>query len=157
MAGKMLVVDRREVVAEEEEKKLNEVAEESKLEVFGAHSVFPFDLFPDKITIDINKVTLVHRFILSRQVFPMLIEDINTARDFRGVFFSSLSIEISGYEQNPPPMKFLKHSDAATARRFILALLECKRSGVDLSKLSRKKIISKLEEVGKVLAEREAV
>jgi len=134
---------------------LEKLEKVTRKEIFVANCVFPFDFFPDKIIIDLNTVTVIKRYLLSRYVFPLHIEDIKTVRDNWGPFFASLEIEASGFKKNPPKLKFLQHKDATRARMYINALMDLNRQGIDIEKLSKDEIIKKLEEISKLQAERE--
>jgi hypothetical protein len=140
--------------SKKEEKKLEKLAEKiNKDNLLKIKSVFPFDLTPDTVSISRDKVTVNKRDFFSRQDFPILVEDINTARDNVGLLFASLEIEVTGYEENPPKIKYLLPNDAEKARHYIMALKRAKEEKIDLSKINKKKITKLLDQIGKVIAE----
>lgn len=67
--------------------KLDRLAEKSGEVLFETRSVFPFDLFPDSVIVDINKVTIMKRDLLTQAVFPIIVKNINGARVYRSIFF----------------------------------------------------------------------
>ena len=67
------------------------------------------------------------------------------------VFFSTLRVEIAGYETNPPDLTMLWPEDANRIKRYVLALLEAKKRRIDLTVLDKKSLQNKLEELGKAL------
>ena len=128
---------------------LSLLAEKSKHVLFEAKTVFPFELFPDKITICLNRVTITYSSPFFKDERPMPIEFLNTAHVTRGLFFASLSIETFGVEK-PPPIHHLRIDEARTARRYILALVECKKNNIDFSKYGLAEIKNYLQTIGKV-------
>src|SRR5687767_8473081 len=91
-------VDNVSAPAKEEIKKLDVLTTETESVIYQVASVFPFQLFPDKIIVDKNKVTIVRKQLLYKRIFPILLEDIRTVKVTRGPFFASIEFEVSGYE-----------------------------------------------------------
>lgn len=117
--------------------------------LFRARTVFPFDLFPDEIVIDENKVDLVYGvFFWSRQVVSVSINDLNGAISMTNIFFGSLELEVRGYDRNPIPIKYLWNKDANRARRIVNGLVACVKQGVDTSNLNLKSAKDKIEDIG---------
>jgi len=131
------------------EDKLDLLVEKSRKVVFEVKTFFPFDLFPDEITICLNRVTITYRGFFGKSEYPIPLENINGARIYRSIFLASLSLETFGYEK-PPVVDRLRINEARLARRYILGLVECKKNGVDLSTYPIEKIRDKLKEIGKV-------
>lgn len=133
--------------------KLDNLVKKTNRRILSIQSVFPFDFFPDTVHIDENKVDVIHRtFFWEKQMFPILIKNINGANITTNPFFATLSIEVTGYEKNPRPIRFLKRNDAVRARRIILGLVACAkegRKGIDLSKIPLTELREKVEEIGK--------
>ncbi len=140
--------------AKKETKKLEQLAEDSNDALFEVSSVFPFELFPDKIIIDSKRVTVVKKDLFSKSVFPILIEDIKTVNVFRGLIFASIEFEIRGYETNPLPVRFLWPYDATQAKQYILGLMTALRENIDVNKVPRNIIKDKVQQIG---SEREEV
>lgn len=129
--------------------KLGVLADLSHEILFEAKSVYPYELFPDKITICLNRITITYKKLLSVDERPIPIEYLNTAHVTKGVFFASLSIETFGVEK-PNPIHHLRIDDARTARRYILALVECKKNGINFGDYNIKEIKERLQDIGKV-------
>jgi hypothetical protein len=87
-------------------------------------------LWPDKITICLNRITITYNTPFYKDERPIPIEFLNTAHVTRGMFLATLSIETFGVEK-PNPIRHLKVHDARVARRYILALVECKKNQID--------------------------
>ena len=50
----------------------------------------------------------------------------------------------------PAPIKYLKVSEARLARRYILALIECRKANIDLSNLNPDEVREQLKTIGTV-------
>ncbi len=131
-----------------EVKKLDALSHGTESIIYEVSSVFPFQLFPDKLIIDKNKVTVVRKGLLMKRIFPILMEDIQTVKVNRGPIFASLELEVRGFEQNPNPTVFLWPEHATKAEKYILGLIKSKREGVDLTKLTVKDIKNRIEQIG---------
>ena len=129
--------------------KLSILADLSHEILFEAKSVYPYELWPDKITICLNRITITYKKPFSVDERPIPIEYLNAAHVTQGMFFASLSIETFGVEK-PNPIHHLKIDDATTARRYILALIECKKNGINFGDYGIKEIREKLLEIGQV-------
>jgi len=132
----------------EAKSKLNRLVKQSETEIFSVKAVFPFDLFPDQIIIEVNKVTFVHKYLLSKNSFTALIENILTVDIARGPVFASVMIEIKGFDQGSQVIKFLWPKDAQKVKTLIMGLVDAKRTKIDLSVLTTKEIRERLERIG---------
>ncbi len=133
----------------DKDNELDLLVEKSRKIIFETKSVFPFELFPDKITICPNRVTITRNSLFSKFEYPIQIENITGARIYRTVFFATLYIDTFGIAA-PDPIRFLKIDDARIARRYLLALIECKKANIDLSKYEIDELREKLKKIGKV-------
>lgn len=107
----------------------------------GAHqikkirSVFPFDLTPNTVTVDKNKVDLTYYRIPSyKKILTLFFEDIRTVKVVEGIFFATLRFEVKGLDQNPEPIHYLKKSDANEIRNLILGICTTKKTQTSLQK-----------------------
>jgi hypothetical protein len=69
-----------------------------------------------------------------------------------GLFFSTLNIEVIGFEENPEPVKYLLNEDARKIKRIITGLIACAREGIDTSEINYSELIRKTEEIGRLRA-----
>ena len=140
--------DQKDTTKNKEIEKLDVLVEESNKILYEVSSVFPFQLFPDKIIVDSNKVTIIHKWLFSKYTFPILIEDLQTVKLSRGLIFASLSFEIRRFEENPGPVSHLWPEKAAKAEKIILGLLSAKRGGLNVTKIPSKEFKKKIEKIG---------
>jgi len=129
---------------------LDNLVELSKQIIFEARSIFPFDLFPNIITICLDKIIINYKDLFGRDQYALLLENVVGARVTYSLFFASLHIETFGIKDSPTPISYLKSLDARLARRYILALIECKKANIDLTGYSIEDIRDKLKKLGKV-------
>lgn len=143
---------RKRTVKETEEKeeidKLEDLVRGSGEVIYEISSAFPFQLFPDKIIIDKNKVNIVRKDLFFKRVFPIFHKDIMTVKVNRGILFATMEFEIKGYETNPGPVTFLWPYEATRAKQYILGLMDAKKEKVDLTKVSAEKVKKKFREIG---------
>lgn len=134
---------------EKEANKFRDVVKASRRILFQTKNVFPFDIFPDKLIIDENKIDIVFgTFIFSEEVFSIPYNRLSGATSSIGLFFGSISMEIQGYEENPPMLKWLWRQDSIKARRLINGLVTAHRQGIDLTKLDLTQAMDLVEEIG---------
>lgn len=117
-------------------------------------SLFPFDLFPDEISVSLNKVDITIRqfFSFNNYYYSFPIEDINQIFVSSSIFFAALEI-VHKEGTAPVKIKFLEKDKALKTARLIRGLMTAKKQGVDpvlLANLNKKILIKKLEELGKL-------
>ena len=135
---------------EENEEKFEELALRANLVIFEASSKnLLFSSYSNKITICPNRVTISKRGFFTRDEYPMPIENITNARVYTHFFSASLIIETFGIPK-PEPIRNMKIDDARLVRRYILALIECKKANLDISDFGLDEIREKLKEIGMV-------
>jgi hypothetical protein len=134
---------------------LDNIAERSGYVIFEAKSKRFLDFTPNKITICPNRITIVYNNFFGKDEYPLPIENVIGARINRGFASSSLIIETFGYEK-PEPFSHMSTRDARLARRYILALVECKKSDINLLDYGIEELRKKLSEIGTVRYDSEA-
>ncbi len=140
--------------ANEVAEKLGELVSKTNNIIYEISSVFPFQLFPDRIIVDENKVTIARKDLFFKRVFPLMYEDILTVRVNRGLIFAAMEFEIKRARLNPRPITYLWPKEAANAKKYIMGIIEAKKQKIDVSKLTAGQIRETLEEIGQ--AEEEA-
>jgi hypothetical protein len=112
-------------------------------------TMFPFDLFPNTLIIDHNKVDIIYRnFFRISHTVSIHIAHINYVAVDSAFFLSTLRIDVKGMEQDPPPLIFLKTREAHLAKNLIFGLISVHADHIDLSHLPRHEVIHKLVEIG---------
>ena len=141
------IMNALEIDNKEEVKKL---AKDTNRTVAKASSVFPFQLFPDTVTVDQNKIDIIHKqFFWSKQVFTIFLEDLTNVAVSTGPFFATLKFEVRGFEENPEPVTFLWNDDAINLHRNIVGLAATRRKEIDISAVPKTIIEKHIPNIGK--------
>ncbi len=150
--------DEKEIKAKEEtvaqksskEKEIDNLIKRANLIVFETTSKMPvIGPFKNKLTICPNRITLTYNSLLSKDEYPMPIENVTGARVYRDFLFGTLHIDTFGIPK-PDPLKYLSVYDARLARRYILALIECKKANIELPCEDVISLRDKLKSIGMV-------
>ncbi|MBU0570143.1 hypothetical protein KKB40_05210 [Patescibacteria group bacterium] len=129
---------------------LDNLIKRAGLVVFETAPVLPlFRRIKDKITICPNRITISYNKFLSSYEYPMPIESVTGARVHRDFLFGTLYIDTFGIEK-PDPFRYLRINEARLARRYILALIECKKAKIDLPVDDIYQLRNKLKNIGTV-------
>lgn len=132
--------------------KLEKVVEKGNDVLFRATSLFPFELFPDEVIIEKNKVDFTfNEFFMTAKYVSTPIATINHAAAVTTPFFGSLSLEIEGDNENPKTVCHLSIPDAMRAAHIINGLIICNKERVDLTNINNTVVRAKVEEIGKTL------
>ncbi len=109
---------------------------------------FPFDLFPDTINVEEERVTVITRkFFSSSQVHSVDIKDISNIFINTAPFFAQLVIVSKTFTENEIRIKNLKKEEAVLARRIIEGLRIFESKQIDTSNYTKEELITKLEEL----------
>ncbi len=128
---------------------LDRTARASRRILFKTRTIFPFDLFPDELIIDENKIDIISGlFFFSKDVFSIPIGNISGVNSSFDLFFGQLRIEAWGLNKNPLPIRFLTKKDAQKARRIISGLILTTKNEIDLKSVPLAKAQMRLEQIG---------
>lgn len=131
------------------EQELEKTVKGSQRILFKAKTLFPFDLFPDELIIDENKIDIVSGiFFFSKDIFSIPIDNISGVDSSYDLFFGQLRIEAWGLNKNPSPIRFLSKHDAEKARSIINGLVMANKNDIDLKSIPLSKTKIQLEEIG---------
>jgi hypothetical protein len=132
--------------------RFNKLVEKSQRVLIELSSVFPFDLFPDTITIDESKLNIIIRvFFFSETVHSIPIKSLKDISVETSIFFGTLKVIPDGYPGQPIIVKFLKKDEAIKARRIIQGLTVASREGIDITQIPNQELKNKIEDLGKTL------
>jgi len=129
--------------------KLDRLHKKATSVLFSCTTVFPFDLFPNTVIIDHNKIDIIYRqFFSVQQTVSIAISHINYILVESSFFFSTVKIETKGLVQNPAPLYYLLNKDALFIQRLLFGLISAEKNDIDISHMPRTEIIDKLIEIG---------
>ncbi|HEX7042812.1 MAG TPA: hypothetical protein VF189_06175 [Patescibacteria group bacterium] len=130
----------------------SELKHKSSCILFKARSAFPFDIFPNDIIVDSEKVNVILRlFFGSQQIHSIPIKNISDLSVEHSIFFATLHI-LPGrvFENQVVSIDKLKRSDAIKARNIIQGLVIADRENVEIENLIHTENgIDELESLGK--------
>ena len=127
------------------------VMNDSNTVLFTAKTVFPLDLFPDSISIDLARVNVITRnFFWSARIHSIDVVDISDVAVDTGPFFSQLILVAkSGIDRNLV-IKNLWTNTAVKLRRIIHGLILMNTEGVNIRTLDNTDLLKKIEEIGSI-------
>lgn len=134
-----------------DEEKLAELIKQTTRVLFSATNIFPFDLFPDSIVINVDRISVINRqFFGSEQVYTILVKDLADTAIETIPFFATLVIIDDRYKDKPVKVRFLSRQDAIKARRILQGLILGREQKIDFSKLKDPNLAKKIEALGKI-------
>ena len=124
-------------------KKLEKVAKMSGEVLLRVSAVFPFDLFPDEIVVDKNKISVIHRmFFSSEEIRSIPIDGIADVIVDSGPLFAAVRIVNTRFTHEPLVVQYLKKEDARKVQEVIQGLVLAQQKEIDLSRINRRELIS---------------
>ncbi|OGY11205.1 MAG: hypothetical protein A3H88_00335 [Candidatus Blackburnbacteria bacterium RIFCSPLOWO2_02_FULL_44_9] len=135
----------------DQEANFADLASSSHRIIYKTRSIFPFDLFPDELTIDENKINCIHHyFFRSEEVHSALIEDVTDVVVTTNILTASLTITNSANQRFPIQLTIhnLPPHEALRARRVVQGLIAAKRVGIDLTSYAPKNLEVLAEKLG---------
>jgi hypothetical protein len=134
----------------QQREKFEQLVDQSGKIILNVKTVWPFDLFPNEITIDLNKVNIYFKeFFWSGQLRSVPIEKISSVFAETGLFFGTLKITSEDFIENAVDIKYLWREDAIHARRIIQGLMSVAKQRIDLTKISTHELPEKIAEIGR--------
>ena len=146
-----------------EKDRLYDAAMKSHDVLFKADTVFPFILFPDTITLDREKLTIIHRpFFMMAKITAVRVKDILNAEVDTGPFFGSLRIVTRYYSdtsqfagsdptesnRKPASINFLWRHDAMKIHSMLQGYIIASQKGIDCADISKDELIMLLQDLG---------
>ncbi len=147
-----------------ERDKLYDAAIKAHDVLFKADTVFPFILFPDTVTLDREKLTIIHRpFFRMAKITAIRIKDILNAEVDIGPFFGSLRVVTRYYsgpdsqfagsdssEKNrkPATINFLWRHDAMKLHSMLQGYIIATQKEIDCSEVPKEELVTLLHDLG---------
>lgn len=135
---------------DQEAPELHDLSRDASVVLYAISSVFPLDLFPDKIVIRLNHIDIIHGiFFWSGSNDRIQIIDIREVNIQYNPFFATLVLTPAGEPSSPLQIKYLWKGQAIRAKRILVGMLEAHRQQVDFSKYSKADILTYVEKIGR--------
>ena len=123
--------------------------ERAQTVIFDASSIFPLDIVPDRLIIDLSKIVIMYREPLGQETeHTILLSEVRDVDIEVNYFIGTLRILVSGPGVMWTSITNLHKRDAVTAKHLIEGLLISKAEQYDLSMLSISDLIARLALVG---------
>lgn len=133
-----------------DQQKLTELAVVDNATLITITSIFPFDLFPNTISVDRTKVNIQdYYFFFSHRTQSILIKDLITVVIQDSIFFSSIQIVDRFFSQDPIVINHLPKNKAHQLKQIVEGLLVAHREQIDVSRISDRELVSKVQQIGK--------
>jgi hypothetical protein len=124
--------------------KLHELTDHEEFVLLQAKTFFPFDLFPDTLIIDTNKVAVTEkRFFATEHLTVINHKDIADVEVETSLFLANLIItympKVEGFlapEQKKIKVKLLPRNDAVKAQHIVKGTLIARREDIDTTRLT---------------------
>ena len=130
--------------------RLNRVVEKSQNILVKATAVFPFDFFPDSITVDRQKLTVVHRdFFTIKRTVSVQYGDIKNIQADIGPFLASLIITSEHFINNTQTIRFLLKKEALAIQQLVQGFIIAEKEHIDCSTIDDQKLITLLSQLGR--------
>ncbi len=103
---------------------INKLIQRTNRVLIKVSSVFPFDFFPNDITVDENKVNVILRqFFFSKRVHSVVLDDITDVFVETGPLFATVKFIDKNFVENEIAVGFLKKAEAFRVRRIVQGLM----------------------------------
>ncbi len=135
---------------DQELRRLTRLINKSSDILASATTVFPFDLFPNTITVDRTKITIIKRdFLWSEKVMSIRIEDILNVSTSVGPLFGSLTIasRVMSTEDHFTT-SFFWRNDAIYLKHIIQGYVIARHNKIKTSHLTRDELVHTLAKLG---------
>ncbi|MBA3757548.1 hypothetical protein H0X09_01670 [Candidatus Saccharibacteria bacterium] len=128
---------------------LVDVTEKAHEILFKGDTVFPFNLFPDTITLDREKITIAKRFFFSvAKITSVPVRDILSVEADIGPFFGSIHIASRYFVTNPSVVTFLWRKDTLRLQRLLQGYIIAHERKLDCSNIPTDELIKILDDLG---------
>lgn len=143
-----------EAILDKGSQKLYEVVLKGHEVLFSADTVFPFTLFPDTVTLDREKLTIIQRtFFRTAKSASSRIKDIQGIDLDVGPFFGSVKVSSRLFTDDHKHINFLSRSNAIKLTQLVRGYVIATQEEIDMRKVPKKDLIALLEDLGKGVAD----
>ncbi len=128
---------------------LRGIVEMSHPTLAKASAIFPFDLFPDTLTIDRQKLTVVHRsFFNIEQTVCVQLADVTNIQANVGPFFGALTISSEHFINNTQTIKYVSRRNAIMIQHLLQGMIIAHKEHIDLNQIGDKELLRLLDDLG---------
>lgn len=131
--------------------RLKNLVSRGKVYLYSTRAIFPFDFFPDEISIEPDQVNIcVKTFFFTAESRSIPIKNIADIYLSTSLLFASIKIIDNSYMENSVEVEYLRKGEAEKVRRIIQGLIIASKEDVDLSKIEPKRLVTEAERIGEM-------
>lgn len=131
---------------EEDSQTVNDLIAKSNRCIISISSLFPWDFFPNTISVEENRVTFIFRQFLASQSHSIEIKDISNVFIESSLFFATIQVVSNTYVQNDIKIGNLYKKKAQKVQKIIEGLRTLKEYNINTSNYEIGELIAKIEE-----------
>ncbi len=131
-----------------ETKKLDDLLKHSTQPLMILKSKFPFQLAPDELILDVNRVSYIKKSLFSKEVYAIEIKDITEVILTNDPFFASMMIESKILIEDKILISHLPKSQARRAQAIMHGMIACVKQGINYQETDMTEMVKKLETIG---------
>lgn len=131
---------------EKDRQKLVDLVKKSNRCIITISSLFPWDLFPNTITVEESRITFTFRQFLSSQSHSVEIKDISNVFIESSLFFSTLRVVSRTYVKNDITIRHLNRKKAQKVQQTIEGLRTFIENNINTSNYEIDELLAKIEE-----------
>lgn len=129
---------------------LRNEADKAENILIKARAIFPFDPFPDSITIDRQKLTIVrHRFLIDKETLSVQLSDIKNVQATLGPLFGSITVISQNFAKSTQSIRYLHRKDVLAIQQIIQGFIVAKEEEVDMDDIDDETLKSLLSRLGR--------
>lgn len=132
---------------QDNEEKFNNLVDGTTQFSYKIRTHAPIDLFPNELIIDINKVSVLYKTFMSRDVLSIPIKDINKVEVTNDMLSASIEI-VNGSQTTTLNLTWLKKREAREVQAIIQGLLVAAKNDIDISQFDSNEITERLKTLG---------
>jgi hypothetical protein len=112
-------------------------------------TVFPFKLFPDTVSIDRQKVSIIHRdFFRTANIISVKIGDVLNVESHVGPFLGSIRLYSKYFVDNFHEVHNLTRDDAVKLHKLLQGYMIAHEKEIDCSEIDKEQLVTLLNELG---------
>ena len=145
-AGKDKQTRNQATKKEVDRQQMNDLVKKSNRCIITVSSLFPWDLFPNTITVEESRVTFTFRQFLSSQSHSVEIKDISNIFIESSLFFATLQVVSRTYVKNDIKIGHLSRKKAQKVQQVIEGLRTLIENNINTSNYEIDELLAKIEE-----------
>ena len=144
--GKDIQIRNQAKKVESDRQEINDLVQKSNRCIITISSIFPWNLFPNTISVEESRITFIFRQFLSSQSHSVEIKDVSNVFIESSLLFASLQVVSRTFIQNDIKIGHLNKNKANKARLIIEGLRTFAEHNINTSNFEIDELIAKIEE-----------